>query len=85
MPANSFKTLGDIAAIVTDDMPEGVTLEYKGSDILVLRDASARCKTVTALANSAGGQFVIGIESNAGKPVRLDGGVPGHSRLDWDP
>ena len=83
MPTNSFKTLDDIAAIVSDDTPEGVTLEYKSSDILVSRDVGPLCKTVTALANSAGGQFVIGIESNAGKPVRLDGGVPGNSRLDW--
>lgn len=83
MAVNHFKTISDISAIVTNQIPESVTLEYKSSNILAKPDASALCKIVTAFANSAGGQFVIGIESNAGKPVRLDGGVVGSSRLDW--
>ena len=83
MAANPYTSLDDIRAIVTDDIPEGVNLEYKRSAIITERDVNALCKTVTALANSAGGQFILGIESHAGKPVRLDGGVPGPSRRDW--
>lgn len=83
MIVHTFKTLGDISAIVTDEIPESVTLEYKGSNVLADRDVNAICKTVTAFANSAGGQFVIGIESNRGKPIQLDGGAVGPSRLDW--
>jgi Schlafen, AlbA_2 len=83
MAGNPYKTLNDIRAIITDDIPEGVALEYKGSKILANKDVKVLCKTVTALANSVGGQFVIGIESQGGKPVRLDGGVPGPSKLDW--
>jgi Putative DNA-binding domain len=83
MIGNPYKTLDDIRAIITEDIPEGVGLEYKGSNILVAKDIKALCKTVTALANSIGGQFVTGIESQGAKPVRLDGGVAGPSRVDW--
>jgi hypothetical protein len=83
MAANPYTSLDDVRAIITDEMPEGVSLEYKRSAIITERDVNALCKTVTALANSAGGQFILGIESHAGKPVRLDGGVPGPSRRDW--
>jgi predicted HTH transcriptional regulator len=83
MTSNPFKTLHDLGAIVTDQIPESVTLEYKGSNVLAARDANALCKAVTAFANSAGGQFVVGVESKDGKPVLLDGGVGGSSRLDW--
>ncbi|MBZ0218777.1 MAG: ATP-binding protein, partial [Fimbriimonadaceae bacterium] len=83
MAANYFKTISDISAIPVDKILESVTLEYKSSNILAIRDVSALCKTVTAFANSAGGQFIIGIESDAGRPVRLDGGVVGLNSLDW--
>src|SRR5689334_21761074 len=83
MTAKPFKTLSDIHAIVTNEIPEGVTLEYKGSNILAARNVNAICKAVTAFANSAGGQLVTGIESSGGKRIQLDGGVVGSSRLDW--
>jgi len=83
MAVNSYESLNDLNAIISDDIREGVTLEYKGSSIFVDRKIGAICKTMTALANSAGGHFIIGIESDAGKPSRLDGGVPGPSKLDW--
>ena len=83
MAGNFYKSLDDLRAIVSDDIPEGVTLEYKGSSVLLDRNISTICKTVTALANSVGGNFIIGIESKAGKPIRLDGGIPGLSRRDW--
>ena len=83
MTDNRYKTLDDLRAIIADVISEGVSLEYKGSNTLTDRDINSLCKTVTALANSVGGQFVIGIESKDGKPIRLDGGVAGASRIDW--
>jgi schlafen family protein len=83
MIGNPYRTLDDIRAIITDEIPEGIGLEYKGSNILVAKDVKSLCKTVTALANSIGGQFVTGIESQGGKPVRLDGGAKGPSCVDW--
>jgi hypothetical protein len=38
---------------------------------------------VTALANSVGGYFIIGIEAPVGGPLKLDGGISGPSKLDW--
>lgn len=79
----SYKTLTDLQGVVADNISESVTLEYKGSSILRKRDDNAICKTVTALANSVGGHFIIGIEAPAGGPLKLDGGISGPSRLDW--
>jgi predicted HTH transcriptional regulator len=62
MPLDSYASLNDVHAIVANQMPEGMNLEYKGSDILINRDANTVCKTVSALANSAGGTFILGIE-----------------------
>jgi hypothetical protein len=62
-------------------IPESTVFEYKHS--LILNDKDALCKTVTAFANSMGGYFLTGIESKNGKPIRLDGGFRGLSKLDW--
>src|SRR6202012_1466998 len=40
-------------------------------------------KTVSALANSVGGTFIIGIEMEELKPIRIDAGTPGPSKRDW--
>lgn len=83
MPADSYKTIDDIKSIVTNRIPEGVSLEYKSSAVISGREVNAICKAISALANSAGGYFVTGIDSNNGEPTGLDGGVTGPSRLDW--
>src|ERR1043166_2436932 len=83
MPHGAFATLDDVETIVTERIPEGVTLEYKSSSILIDRDANTVCKTVSALANSAGGTFIIGIEMKNLVPVRIDDGTPGASKRDW--
>src|SRR6266446_1421846 len=83
MSQKSFTTLDDVRAIVAEQIPEGVNLEYKGSSILMDRDANTMCKTVSALANSAGGTFIIGVEMKNQAPVRLDDGTPGPSKRDW--
>lgn len=83
MSQNSYATLDDVRTIVTEKIPEGVNLEYKGSSILIDRDANTVCKTVSALANAAGGIFIIGIESKDLMPFRVDDGTPGPSKRDW--
>jgi hypothetical protein len=83
MPQKSYLTLDDVRSIVNEQIPEGVNLEYKGSSILIDRDANKVCKAVSALANSVGGVFVIGIEAKDQSPVRIDDGTPGPSRRDW--
>jgi hypothetical protein len=79
----NYKAIADLQSIVTNEIPEGVALEYKRSAVLADRDVKAVCKGVTAFANSAGGQFIFGVESVEGKPRRLDGGVSGPSKRDW--
>src|SRR5687768_3724865 len=83
MPQKSYATLDDVRTIVADQIPEGVNHEYKGWSILLDRDINKICKTVSALANSAGGIFIIGIETKGLMPVRIDDGTPGPSKRDW--
>ena len=83
MPQKSYASLNDVRTIVTEQIPEGVNLEYKGSSVLIDRDANTVCKTVSALANSVGGTFIIGIEMKNQVPVRIDNGTPGPSKRDW--
>ncbi|HEX7883415.1 MAG TPA: ATP-binding protein, partial [Afipia sp.] len=83
MAANKYGTIADLSRIVVDDIREGVSLEYKSSAILNSKNVGTICKTISALANSAGGQFITGIESQDEKPIRLDGGFVGSSKLDW--
>lgn len=83
MTASTFETLEDLQSIVVGKICESVSLEYKNSRTLIQSDIASICKGVTALANSAGGYFLIGIESKKQIPIGLDGGVPGSSRRDW--
>ena len=83
MKFKPYETIEDIDSIVSNKIPEGVALEYKSSDIISRGKTDAICKTVSAFANSVGGKFVIGVESEDGEPVRLDEGVSGSSRRDW--
>lgn len=77
-----YRTLEAIRGIATNQIPEGVSLEYKASKVIAKNRSDALCKTVTAFANSAGGQFVIGIEAKDGVATGLDGGVPLPSQRD---
>jgi predicted HTH transcriptional regulator len=59
-----LKTKADLQRLVDEALEESLTLDYKASPALS-RDGKAPdelCKDVTALANSAGGQIVYGIE-----------------------
>lgn len=84
MSPDTFGSLEALEAIVTNGIPEGLTLEYKRS--AVFRDGGGDehlCKAVTAFANSVGGHFVIGIEAHKGRVVRLDEGVALPSKHEW--
>ena len=79
----AYRKLDDLRSIVANRIPEGVSLEYKASEVFTKNRVPNLCKTVTAFANSAGGQFIVGIDENDHVPIKLDGGVPGPSRRDW--
>lgn len=83
MSHKPFITLDDVQTIIAEQIPEGVNLEYKGSSILIRPDINSVCKTISALANSVGGTFIIGIETKNLIPIRIDDGVPGPSKRDW--
>ena len=71
-----LKTKADLDRLVADGIQESLTLDYKASPALT-KDSKARdelCKDVSALANSAGGQIVYGIEEKNQKPLRVDEG-----------
>jgi len=74
-----LKTKADLQRLVDEALEESLTLDYKASAALS-REGKApdeMCKDVTALANSAGGQLVYGIEEDkvTRKPSRVDDGV----------
>jgi hypothetical protein len=74
-----LKTKADLQRLVDEALEESLTLDYKASPALS-RDGKAPdelCKDVTALANSAGGQIVYGIEEDkvTRKPNCVDDGV----------
>ena len=74
-----LKNRADLQRLVDEALEESLTLDYKASPALS-REGKAPdelCKDVTALANSAGGQLVYGIEEDTTtkKPKRVDEGV----------
>jgi hypothetical protein len=80
--ANAFLSLttrADLQRLVDETLEESLTLDYKASAALS-REGKApdeMCKDVSAMANSAGGQIVYGIEEDkkAQKPSKIDEGV----------
>ncbi|MCW2218779.1 hypothetical protein M2232_002311 [Bradyrhizobium japonicum] len=74
-----LKTRADLQRLVDEGLEESLTLDYKASPALT-RDGKGPdelCKDVSALANSAGGQIIYGIEEDkaTAKPARVDDGV----------
>jgi Putative DNA-binding domain len=74
-----LKNKADLQRLVDEALEESLTLDYKASPALT-RDGKGPdelCKDVSALANSAGGQLVYGIEEDkfTKKPSRVDDGV----------
>src|SRR3569832_218774 len=71
-----LETKDDLLRLIRDEIPESLTLDYKASPALG-KDSKSReelCKDVSAMANSAGGQIIYGIEENDHKPMRVDDG-----------
>ncbi len=74
-----LKKKSDLQQLVDEGLEESLTLDYKDSRALSRegKNPDEMCKDVTALANSAGGQLVYGIEEDTitKKPSRVDDGV----------
>lgn len=72
-------TRADFQRMVDSEIEETLTLEYKASPALKRESDQIRelCKDVSAMANSAGGQIVYGIEEDkrTHKPVKVDDGI----------
>ena len=70
---------GEIQALIREQRGEDLTLEYKRADALGKNDERKReiTKDVSAMANSAGGVIIYGIDEqkNTNGPVKLDVGV----------
>ncbi len=79
MPDFEFKDRADFQRMVDAKIEETLTLEYKASPALTRdsKDVLELCKDVSAMANSAGGQIIYGIEEDkkTHKPARVDDGV----------
>ena len=74
-----LQTKADLQQLVDEGLEESLTLDYKDSRALT-RDGDGPgelCKDVSALANSAGGQLIYGIQEDKAtrKPSRVDEGV----------
>jgi hypothetical protein len=69
-------TEDDLVRLVTDQVEESLSIEYKASDALQLTDGKKTevSKDVSALANSAGGVIVYGMSEKDNLPVGLDAG-----------
>jgi Putative DNA-binding domain len=74
-----LKNKSDLQRLVDEGLEESLTLDYKASPSLSRdgKNPEELCKDVSALANSAGGQLIYGIEEDksAGKPSKVDDGV----------
>ena len=74
-----YKTRQDLEQLIADGATEGTTLEFKDSRALTRDEGKITelCVNVSALANSAGGQIIYGINENkkTNGPVVVDEGV----------
>jgi hypothetical protein len=78
----------DLLALIKNQTPESITLDYKACASLKSGDKEKNeiSKDVSAFANSAGGTIVYGMveEPGSGRPERLDGGYdPAETTAEW--
>lgn len=79
----------DIRALINEQRKEDLRLEYKRSDALAKTDVRRKteiAKDVSAMANSAGGIIIYGIDEQkkSNGPIRLDDGVdPNEISVEW--
>lgn len=83
----SALTYSDVEGLTSSGEPESVILDYKGVIAGKPKDKAELAKDVSALANSAGGYIVIGVEEKRGKPVHPPTGLSrildGHKVEEW--
>jgi hypothetical protein len=80
-----LETKADLERLITDEVKESLTLDYKESDALG-KDSKQRddlCKDVTAFANSAGGQIVYGVGEDKNLPIKVDDGADPAITKEW--
>ncbi|MBP1092957.1 AlbA family DNA-binding domain-containing protein [Bradyrhizobium diazoefficiens] len=84
----TFKARSDLEQLLADGAAEDTTLEFKDSRSLQRDEGKITelCINVSALANSAGGQIIYGINENkkTNGPIEVDNGVTDPSiTRDW--
>ena len=63
-----------LQSLIHDTVPEGKTIEYKARMSGKLESDTGRLLGhIASLANTAGGDFIIGVEADSGMPTRLQG------------
>jgi hypothetical protein len=69
-------SIADLHRLISDEIQESLTLDYKASPALAKSNDARNelCKDVSAFANSAGGQIVYGIVEKDRKPTSIDDG-----------
>jgi predicted HTH transcriptional regulator len=80
-----LKTKADLQRLIDDGIQESLTLDYKAS-LALSKEPKPRaelCKDVSALANSAGGQPIYGIEEENQMPARIDAGAAPDITREW--
>jgi predicted HTH transcriptional regulator len=80
-----LRTSEDLQRLVTDQVKESLTLDYKDSRALAKEDRKKTelCKDVSAMANSAGGQLVYGVEEDKNLPTKVDDGADPPITKEW--
>jgi hypothetical protein len=70
-------TNADLLALITDQEPEGKTLDYKQT-LPGKKDEEKKefLYDISSFANAAGGHLIFGVEENGGVPLKLEG-LPG--------
>src|SRR5438128_6277596 len=79
-------TESDILKLITNQVQESLTLDYKACDALGRSDGKKKevSKDVSAFANSAGGTIVYGVLENKHFPTAIDAGYdPNDISKEW--
>jgi predicted HTH transcriptional regulator len=70
-----LENIADLQALVTNQVMESTTLEYKASPAVAQATKEEIAKDISAMANADGGQFVYGMEEVGNLPAGLDAGI----------
>jgi Schlafen, AlbA_2 len=80
-----LETVADLQRLISEEIKESLTLDYKASPALGKADKQRDelCKDVTAFANSAGGQIVYGMVEDKHVPTKVDEGADPSITKEW--